>query len=59
MFANLMLIFMHYACHLGLKLIKTETIERIHESEEGSMQNVGMLYLVACSTYMCNYAVFD
>jgi len=59
MFANLMLIFIHYACRLGLKLIKTETIERIHESEEGSMQNVGMLCLVACSTYMCNYAVFD
>ena len=25
----------------GLKVIKTETIERINESDEGSMQNVG------------------
>lgn len=28
----------------GLKVIKTETIEKIHESDEGSMQNVGMLH---------------
>lgn len=25
----------------GIKVIKTETIERINESDEGSMQNVG------------------
>ena len=28
----------------GLKVIKTEKIEEIHESDEGSMQNVGMLH---------------
>ena len=27
---------------LGVKVIKTETIEMINESVEGSMQNVGM-----------------
>lgn len=27
---------------LGVKVIKTETIETINESVEGSMQNVGM-----------------
>lgn len=26
----------------GIKIIKTETIEAIHEKDEGSMQNVGM-----------------
>ena len=32
-------------------MIKTETIERINESDEGSMQNIGML-----STVVNNYS---
>ena len=28
----------------GTRVIKTETIERINESDEGSMQNVGKLF---------------
>lgn len=30
-----------YYMFLGVKVIKTETIETINESVEGSMQNVG------------------
>ena len=30
-----------FVMFLGVKVIKTETIETINESEEGSMQNVG------------------
>ena len=29
-------------CFSGIKILKTETIEAIHEKDEGSMQNVGM-----------------
>lgn len=35
-------------CPTGIKVIKTETIERINESDEGSMQNVEHIKCQVC-----------
>lgn len=40
----------------GIKIIKTETIEAIHDKDEGSMQNVGTLMTELITTI--NYALF-